>query len=54
MAAGQNGITFVFLLTALSLWTLYFLTEQPSMHFGLRPALCLPGASAAPGFGATA
>ena len=43
MAAGQNGITFVFLLTALSLWTLYFLTEQPSMHFGLRPALCLPG-----------
>ena len=54
MAAGQNGITFVFLLTALSPWTLYFLTEQPSMHFDLRPALCLPGASAAPGFGAAA
>ncbi|MCZ4064959.1 aromatic amino acid DMT transporter YddG [Oxalobacter aliiformigenes] len=54
MAAGQNGITFFFLLTALSLWALYFLTEQPSMHFGLRPALCLLGASAALGFGAAA
>ena len=54
MAAGQNGITFFFLLTALSLWALYFLTEQPLMHFGLRPAFCLPGASAALGFGAAA
>ncbi|KFC10554.1 drug/metabolite transporter (DMT) superfamily permease [Trabulsiella guamensis ATCC 49490] len=32
-AKGKNGITFFVLLTGLSLWVHYFLTDQPPMHF---------------------
>jgi hypothetical protein len=50
-AKGQNGITLFVLLTALSLWVKYFLSDQPEMVFTLPVVVKLVMCGIALGFG---
>ena len=50
-AKGQNGITLFVLLTALSLWVKYFLSDQPEMVFTLQVIVKLVMCGIALGFG---
>lgn len=51
IAAGCNGITLFFILTALTLWVKYFTAPQPPMVFDLRVGINLALAAMAMGFG---
>lgn len=50
-ADGHNGITFFILLTAVSLWARFLLSDQPPMHFTLPTLVQLAMVSIALGFG---
>lgn len=51
MAEGKNGITFFFLLVALTLWIQYFWIGNQDFHFNLQSSIYLIFAASAMGFG---
>lgn len=51
MAEGKNGITFFFLLVAITLWIQYFLMGQTALHFTLESVIYLFCTALAMGFG---
>lgn len=51
MAEGKNGITFFFLLVAITLWLQYFVVAQSSFSFTMQSVIYLFCAASAMGFG---
>ncbi len=51
MAEGKNGITFFFLLVALTLWLQYFMMGKGEFHFTIQSFIYLLLAASAMGFG---